>query len=96
CTLLETAPNYPAKAFYTLIEVALERETSKQGFIDTCLHIWECFKNIANDKQKHVFLNKIDLFQKNKCSSLAIKNYLFRMAVMLEETDLLCSYFLYI
>ena len=94
--LLKNASSYPVQEFYTLIETALEQGTSKQGLIETCLHLWEVLKNKADEKQKNAFFTKLNMFKKDKCSAQAIKNVLFRMAALQEENDLLHSYFFYI
>ncbi|WP_271811203.1 UV DNA damage repair endonuclease UvsE [Clostridium beijerinckii] len=91
--LLKDKTQYPAVKFYNYIEDAMEEEITIGNSINTALHVWGYFKNLADDKEKMNFLKSIEDFKKGKVSIKLIKNKLFKMAVKYNESYLLNSYY---
>jgi len=106
-TVLESSPNnyleirkllcdknaYPAIPFYNLIEDALQNEITIGNSINTALHIWGYFKDVAIDKEKNKFFDLMDAFKQGNTTLPTIKNYLWRMADKYQRTYLLDSYY---
>lgn len=91
--LLVDKKSYQAIPFYTLIEKGLERESTIGNSINAALHIWGYFKDIALDKEKESFLNKIENYKKGKISLKTIKSSLWKMSVKYNQSYLLNSYY---
>lgn len=82
-----------AVSFYNLIEGALQKESKIENSINTALHIWGCFKEIASDTEKNSFLNSIEGYKHQTTSIRAIKNKLWKMAVKYQLSYLYDSYY---
>ncbi|NMF07019.1 UV DNA damage repair endonuclease UvsE [Clostridium beijerinckii] len=91
--LLKDKTQYPAVEFYNYIEDAMEEEITIGNSINTALHVWGYFKNLADDKEKLNFLKSIEDYKNGKVSIKLIKNKLFKMAVKYNESYLLNSYY---
>ncbi|OCA98428.1 UV DNA damage repair endonuclease UvsE [Clostridium beijerinckii] len=91
--LLKDKTQYPAVKFYNYIEDSMEEEITIGNSINTALHVWGYFKNLADDKEKMNFLKSIEDYKKGKVSIKLIKNKLFKMAVKYNELYLLNSYY---
>ena len=91
--LLKNKNEYPAIAFYNLIEEALQKERVIRNSINAALHIWGYFKNSSSDKEKKSFLKNIDDYEQGKISLKTLKNFLWKMAVKYRQTCLLNSYY---
>ena len=91
--LLKDKTQYPAVKFYNYIEDAMEEEITIGNSINTALHVWGYFKNLADDKEKMNFLKSIEDYKNGKVSIKLIKNKLFKMAVKYNESYLLNSYY---
>lgn len=92
-SLLKDKKEYPAVAFYNIIDKALEKEDSLGSFINAAQHVWGYFKDRALDKEKDKFLTNIKLYQQGEISAGTIKNFLWKMAVKYKEPYLLYSYY---
>ncbi|WP_236896084.1 UV DNA damage repair endonuclease UvsE [Clostridium beijerinckii] len=91
--LLKDKTQYPVVKFYNYIEDAMEEEITIGNSINTALHVWGYFKNLADDKEKMSFLKSIEDYKNGKVSIKSIKNKLFKMAVKYNESYLLNSYY---
>ncbi|NRT37240.1 UV DNA damage endonuclease [Clostridium beijerinckii] len=91
--LLKDKTQYPSVEFYNYIEDAMEEEITIGNSINTALHVWGYFKNLADDKEKMNFLKSIEDYKNGKVSIKLIKNKLFKMAVKYNESYLLNSYY---
>ncbi|WP_238948441.1 UV DNA damage repair endonuclease UvsE [Clostridium sp. YIM B02569] len=91
--LLKDKTQYPAVKFYNYIEDAMEEEITIGNSINTALHVWGYFKNLADDKEKMSFLKSIEDYKNGKVSIKSIKNKLFKIAVKYNESYLLNSYY---
>lgn len=91
--LLKDKTQYPSVEFYNYIEDAMEEEITIGNSINTALHVWGYFKNLADDKEKMSFLKSIEDYKNGKVSIKLIKNKLFKMAVKYNESYLLNSYY---
>lgn len=61
--------------------------------LNTALHIWGYFKDIASDREKERFFSNIEKYKEGKISLRTIKNNLWKMAVKYDEPYLLNSYY---
>ena len=91
--LLKNKNDYIAISFYTLLERALQRESTLGSSINAAQHVWGYFKDIASDKEKNNFLKNIEKFNRGDLSIKRIKNDLYKMAVKYQRSYLLDSYY---
>lgn len=91
--LLKNKNEYPAIAFYNLIEEALQKERVIGNSINAALHIWGYFKNSSSDKEKRNFFKNIDDYEQGRIPLKTLKNFLWKMAVKYRQTYLLNSYY---
>lgn len=91
--LLINKGQYPAVAFYEMIEAALQQENVPSSCVNAALHIWGFFKDTASDKQKKWFLKMLGSFEQGTTSLKTVKNILWKMAVEYEQAYLLQSYY---
>lgn len=91
--LLINKKEYPATAFYNLVEEALHKKCISGNSINAAQHVWGYFKDVATEKEKAAFLKCIDEFSENKISINTIKNRLWKMALKYNREYLLNSYY---
>jgi len=91
--LLINKEDYPAIAFYNMIEDALQKEINIENSVNAAQHVWGYFKNQATEAEKRTCLKNIELLKKGEISTKSIKNILWKMTVKYEEKYLLSSYY---
>lgn len=91
--LLRIKKDYPAVAFYNLIEEAMQTEGTIGNSINAALHVWGYFKDTESDQEKSSFLKSIDEYEQGKISIRTVKNNLWKMAVKYQQSYLLDSYY---
>jgi UV DNA damage endonuclease len=91
--LLKNKMEYPAIAFYRMLENALQRPCGIGNFLNAAQHVWGYFKDLATDTEKESFHRRACDFQKGKAKATTIKSFLRRMAVKYHEDYLLNSYY---
>ena len=91
--LLGNKSEYPAVQFYTLIEEALKKESTRGNSINGVQHVWGYFKELATEKEKADFQKKLEAFQQGKALIKTIKSTLWKMTVRYEQFYLLESYY---
>ena len=91
--LLKNKKEYPAIAFYTLVEDSLRREYELGKTLNAIHHVWGYFKNLAIEKEKKSFINMVEKFERGMVPVSAIKNFLLKLAIKYQQTYLLDSYY---
>ena len=91
--LLINKADYPAIAFYNIIEDALQKDINMENSVNAAQHVWGYFKNKATEIEKRSCLKNIELLKKGETSSKSTKNILWKMTVKYEEKYLLNSYY---
>jgi len=91
--LLKDKESYPALAFYSIIESAINKDSSRGDAVNAAMHVWGYFKEKATEREKALFLAKTDAFLMDKIPLANIKNNLWRLAVKYDEPYLLESYY---
>ncbi len=91
--LLKNKNEYPAVAFYTLVEDALCREYELGKTLNAIQHVWGYFKDLAGEKEKISFINIIEKFERGMIPVSTIKNFLLKLAKKYEQNYLLDSYY---
>ena len=91
--LLKNKNEYPAVAFYTLVEDSLCREYEPGKTLNAIQHVWGYFKNLASEKEKISFINAIEKFERGTVPVSTIKNFLLKLAIKYQQTYLLGSYY---
>lgn len=71
----------------------MEKKSTLGNSINTALHLWGYFKEMATDREKNYFFNSIEKYKKGQTSIATIKNSLWKMAVKYNESYLLNSYY---
>ena len=91
--LLRDKSQYPAMAFYTILESSLQSPLEKGHAINAAQHVWGYFKDVATDKEKNSFLKTMENYQQGKTSLGTVKSFLKKMGVKYQRTYLLDSYY---
>jgi len=91
--LLRDKTAYPAVAFYSAVEHAYEQESFHGNSVNTALHIWGYFKNLASSGEKKQFFGLMQAFQKNGAPLAPVKRFLLRLSVKHKQEYLLMSYY---
>lgn len=91
--LLKNKEEYPALAFYTLLEETMDKTIDKGNAINSILHVWGYFKKKATLKEKEKFQEMIRLYEKDCLKKERLKKYLFQLAMKYHEDYLLHSLF---
>lgn len=91
--ILKNKKDYPALIFYKLIEDSLVEEVNMGNFINSALHVWGYFKEVASEKEKLNFFKKIDDYENSRISIKFIKNILWKMTNKYNQIYLLNSYY---
>lgn len=91
--LLINKKEYPAIAFYNLVELALDEKIIPGNSINAAQHVWGYFKDVATEREKVIFLRSIDDFREGKASITTIKNKLCKMAITYNREYLINSYY---
>lgn len=94
--LLKNKDEYPTIKFYSLIEEALERESTIGNTVNAALHVWGYFKSHATEAEKKKFAKYLEDYEKGSNSKSLLKNFLWKMALKYEEDYLLNSYYFHI
>ena len=91
--LLINKADYPAIAFYNIIEDALQKDINSENSVNAAQHVWGYFKNKVTEAEKRSCLKSIELLKKGEISSKSTKNILWRLTVKYDEKYLLDSYY---
>lgn len=81
------------KSFYTLVEQALREPIKIKQVVDAVQKVWACFKNRTSDQEHAKFFSLLEQYEKEQVKLKTIKNYLKRLAVKYEVSELLNSYY---
>ncbi len=85
--------NFDPKQFYLLIEAALECENTIGGYRNSFDHVWGYFKKICTDKEKSMYLKKLEEFNNGNLKPKNMKNFLFKLSIKYDIKYLLDSYY---
>lgn len=92
--LLKDKPDYPALAFYRLIDEAMSVSPAYGNIINAAQHVWGYVNTSVNDKEKITFQRNLERVDRGG-SSLALKQLLWKLAEVQQQEYLLRSlYFL--
>lgn len=91
--LLKQKNTYPVERFYSLIDEALEKETTVGSFENAALHVWGYFKNQADSAEKKQFTQAMARLRNGTLSMKAVKRKLWKLTVQYHEPYLLDSLF---
>lgn len=94
--LLKDKEGYPVVEFYRFIDDALEKEEVKGNVINTALHVWGYFKDIATESEKEKFMKSVKRYEENKTTKKRLKNILWQLAKKYERDYLLNSYYFHL
>ncbi|MDW5300293.1 MAG: UV DNA damage repair endonuclease UvsE [Sedimentibacter sp.] len=90
---LKNKQDFSAVSFYNIVERAMKNDGETGSCANSALHVWGYFKNLATEKEKVDFFKRMDAYQANKTSIIAVKKYLKKMAEKYEQKYLLNSYY---
>lgn len=91
--LLRIKTEYPALAFYTTLEAALQSPLETGHAINAAQHVWGYFKDVATANEKEIFLKNINHYQSGNTGNGSLKKYLWKMAVKYRCSYLLDAYY---
>lgn len=94
--LLKDKKCYPAEAFYTLIEEALEKNIEVGAAVNAAQHVWGYFKENAADQEKLRFTRLLEKYQQGSGTIKPVKRLLFQMAEKYGHHYLLESYYFHL
>ena len=83
----------PVIDFYNLIEAALDKKADPGNFLNSAMHVWGYFKNLADEKEKKSFLQHVENRDVSDRSMKAVKRFLHKMAIKYKQDYLLDSYY---
>jgi len=89
--LLRDKNNYPAAAFYSLLEDALQSPLETGHAINAAQHVWGYFKDVASEKEKASFFQILNDYQQGKTGLPKTKSFLKKMADKYQRRYLLDS-----
>lgn len=94
--LLRDKAEYPATAFYRILEDTLktERETGKS--INAVQHIWGYFRDSATEQEKLSFLKCVEEFRLGRSDGNKMKRLLWKLTEKYREPYLLNSYYFFL
>ncbi|SFH52089.1 UV DNA damage repair endonuclease UvsE [Pisciglobus halotolerans] len=95
-SLLKDKTIYPAKAFYHLIEAALDTEVQIGQAINAAQHVWGHLKQQVTEKEAKAFERLLAKYQEGQSSEQAVKKRLLTFAMKYHEPYLLQSLYVYI
>ncbi len=90
---LKNRSEFEPKAFYLLIEKALEKPNTDGGYRNSFDHVWGYFKKVCTDKEKQMYKHKHEKFNCGELKAKSMKNFLFKMATKYNSKYLLDSYY---
>ena len=90
-SLLKDKTKYPAVAFYSLIEQALDMPSVKTNEQNALEHVWGHLKKEATEKERNQFQTRKTKWLENEMTTKTLKNWLKRLAEKYEESYLLES-----
>ena len=91
--LLKGKNQYPAVAFYNIIEQALQKEIQPGQAINAAQHIWGYFKNTSSEKEKSSFNKLLTEYNQGQASLKTIKSFLWKMILKYDQSYLRDSYY---
>lgn len=91
--LLKDKAQYPALAFYSLVEEALAREPDVGSAVNAANHVWGYFKDIATATQKERFAGLMRDYAVGSVSLARVKRSLYALAEAYPREYLLKSYY---
>lgn len=94
--LLRDKAAYPALAFYELVEEALQREPTVGDMVNAALHVWGYFKDRAEEREKRLFLRRLEALKTGSGSIAAVKKCLWTLTEKYDERYLLESLYFFI
>lgn len=90
---IKNKADFHAIHFYNLIEDSFLKDISVNNAISTAQFVFGLFEKCVTEKEKNIFLKKVNDYKCKKTSIMYIKNYLFRLATKYDQTYLLNSYY---
>ncbi len=90
---LKNYEEFESKIFYLYIERALSLENTRGGYRNSFDHVWGYFKNICTEKEKSLYLKKLDAFNKNELKASSMKKFLYKLATQYDVSYLIDSYY---
>lgn len=93
--LLKDKTSYPAIRFYDYIENSLAQKSTPGNTINTALHIWGYFKNLASEKEKEQFVERLAAFEYNDAQAARLKQFLWKLAERYHQDYILSSYYFF-
>ena len=93
--LLKDKENYPVVEFYSILDEALNIESTTGGVINGALHVWGYFKSHATEAEKNKWLKLVDDYEDGNKTINNLKSFLWKMSEKYKEEYLLNSYYFY-
>ncbi len=90
---IKSKTDFHAMQFYNLIEDSFLKDISVNNAITTAKFVFELLEVHVNEKEKNIFLKKVNDYKNKKTSIMNIKNYLFKLATKYDQIYLLNSYY---
>ena len=91
--LLKDKQAFPARAFFRLVESALDLPLDRGSAINAASHVWGYFKDTADPAQKRRDMKALDAYAAGKGSLAAVKRGLYSLAEQHGQDYLLSSYY---
>lgn len=91
--LLKEKEEYPAEAFYQMIDAAMRTEPDAGSVVNAAQHIWGYFKEQASDAEKKRFQKSVEEYGHGKIDRNTIKRQLRFLTEKYQEPYLMNSYY---
>ena len=92
-TLLKNKESYPVRSFYRLVEEALSKPISKGSAINAAQHVWGYVSNLADGREKTLFMRSLQRYEKGEIGLDQMKHYLQTLSERYEQAYLTHSYY---
>ncbi len=90
---LKDESSFDAKTFYLYIEKALDIEPTSGSCRNGFDHVWGYFKKVCSDKEKAMYLSKLEKFNNSELKPKSMKSYLLKLSFKYDSKYLLDSYY---
>ena len=91
--LLKDKSDFPARAFFRLVESALDLPIDRGSAINAASHVWGYFKDAGETPQKRRYFKALDEYAAGKGSLATVKRSLYSLAEQHGQAYLLSSYY---
>ena len=91
--LLKDKQAFPARAFFRLVESALDLPLDRGSAINAASHVWGYFKDAGETPQKRRYFKALDEYAAGKGSLATVKRSLYSLAEQHGQAYLLSSYY---